>query len=403
MLIVLFIFYLGIQILFFWLSNNQEVSYMLKLDNNSFEVIEKSDFNNHNYFYDVTINNINFSFQIFKDYGKKIKLLTDIKYYEDEEYKCILPIFNGEILLDMICYNDVYDYYRNIKGKNEKLDNYVANLDIYNENQFIDQNSSSEISNLMVFKENLINNHFIALKNYRGLFIINNEFDSIVKDKNLFSKDIYNQKISTFINEYYLVADYNETHEFNKIIIFDIVNLEISEIISNTAISLDSYIQGVVDDKIYLYDKDNKIQYEIDIQNKSIVKTGTEIKYNDGEWKTMSIAEANQEKKFGIENNYGFEGYEKIDKVGNDCGYYYLYKKNGNKYDVYRVNIQNNSGLIYIFSTQSLDLINYVDDYVYFVENNKIKVYNDSFGTKNILDYAELEFNKNINFYVYAE
>ena len=88
--------------------------------------------------------------------------------------------------------------------------------------------------------------------------------------------------------------------------------------------------------------------------------------------------------------------------MGNEVGYYYLYRKNGNKYDVYRINIQDKSGLIYLFSTQSIDSISYVDDYVYFINDNKIKVYNDKFGIRNLIEYEELEFNEDINFYVYA-
>ena len=116
----------------------------------------------------------------------------------------------------------------------------------------------------------------------------------------------------------------------------------------------------------------------------------------------MTVAEANQEKKFVSDENYGYENYDRVDKVGEETGFYYLYKKNGNSYDVYRTNIQDNEGMIYLFTTQSIDLISYVNNYVYFIEDNKIKVYNDAIGVKNIVDYKELEFNKNINFYVFA-
>ena len=178
------------------------------------------------------------------------------------------------------------------------------------------------------------------------------------------------------------------------------VTLKSSTIVSDKAISMDSYIQGVVDNKIYLYDKDNNIQYEIDPAKQTIIKLSNEIKYYDGTWTTMTVKEAKEEKKFVVNKvDYENNDYIKIDKVDS---YYYLYKKNDNKYDCYRINKQNQLGLIYLFSTQSIDSINYVDNYVYFIEDNKVKVFNDTFGIKNILDYKELEFNKNINFYVYS-
>ena len=40
MLIVLFIFYLGIQFIFYWLSNGQEINYRIKDGNNNFDVVD---------------------------------------------------------------------------------------------------------------------------------------------------------------------------------------------------------------------------------------------------------------------------------------------------------------------------------------------------------------------------
>ena len=117
----------------------------------------------------------------------------------------------------------------------------------------------------------------------------------------------------------------------------------------------------------------------------------------------MTVAEANDEKKFITETvDYTDEQYDRIDKVGGEVGYYYLYKKNGNKYDAYRMSSQNNSGLIYLFSTEDLNYIRYVNDSVYFIDGNQVKVYNDQIGIRRLLEYDELEFNRNFNFNVFA-
>ena len=114
----------------------------------------------------------------------------------------------------------------------------------------------------------------------------------------------------------------------------------------------------------------------------------------------MSVKEAKEEKKFIVDTvDYDDNQYEKIDQTDS---YYYLYKKNGTKYDCYRINKQNKSGLIYLFTTDSLELINYVGNYVYFINDNDVYVFNDLFGIKKIINYKEIEFNKNIKFYVFA-
>ena len=412
MLIILFLLYLGIQFIFYWISGGQDNVYEITEEGTVFEVSEKSNFNLdvNNYSYNIIIDETNFSFQIFHNYNKSSKVLEKIRYYKDDNYECILPIFKDDlVLIDMICKNNnTYNYYFNIKGDNDNLDKFVSEIEDYDINQFVDNSEMEEREGINVYIDNLIQNHHIGINNYKGIYIISQNINSKVYNISLFSKDIYNQDLGMFVDRYYVVPNYNEDHEFHEMNIVDLVTLNAITISSNRAISFDSYIQGVVDNKIYLYDKDNSIQYEIDPKSNSIVQLSSkEIRYYDGEWSTMTIAEANSEKKFITSTvDYTDEQYDRIDKVGNEVGYYYLYKKNGNKYDVYRMNVQDKSGLIYLFSIQSIhsiNSINYVGDYVYFINDDKVNIYNDKFGIKSLIEYEELKFNEKINFHVYAD
>ena len=401
MLVVLFILYLGIQFAFYWFSEGQEYEYKIDKGDNVFQIKETSNFENDSYLYEVVIIDKNFSFQIFNYYNKGYKVLNDIYYYKSDKYECILPIFKGgKIFIDMMCMtSNNLVYYHDLNDK--ELDDFVSGISIYNKDNFIDTVTSENKEGINVYKDNLIDNHFIGLVNYKGFYNINNKFDSTVHNISLFKKDIYNQKLGVFVDKYYVVADYDEQYNFNEINVINLVTLKTSTIVFDTAISMDSYIQGVVNNKVYLYDKDNNIQYEIDPDSLSIVRLSNEIKYYDGSWSTMSIKDAKAEKKFVVNQvEYKNDDYVKIDQV-ND--YYYLYKKQKDYYECYRINKQNELGLIYLFKTKSIDSINYVNNYVYFIDDGKIKVFNDTFGIKNIIDYQELEFNKNINFYVYAE
>lgn len=403
MLVVLFIAYLGIQFIFYWFSSGQDNVYEIESKGSIFEIKEVSNFTSKvdSYNYTVTVDNKVFWFEIFHDYGKASQVLTDIHY--DKNNNCILPIFKDNlVLIDMICLNDnEYNFYHNIKGQNESLDNFVLDIGQYNIEQFSDNASASLIEQLNVYKSNLISDHYIGFNNYKGVYVISGNINSSVYNISLFNNDVYKQKLGQFIGQYYVVPDYNENYEFNKINVVDLVNLNTFVITSNNAISFDSYIQGVVDNKIYLYDKDSKIQYEIDPINKTIVVLSTnQIKYYNGSWTTMTVAEANEEKKFITDtNDYVDSQYERIDKVGN---YYYLYKKVNNQYNVYRMRSEDQQSLIHLFSTKSIDSVFYVDNYIYFVNGNIIQVYNDIFGVRNIIDYQELEFNKDINLYIYS-
>ena len=408
MLIILFILYLGIQFAFYWFSGGQDNIYDIITNGETFEINEVSNFSYevNMYNYNITVNDTVYSFKIFKNYNKDSQVLQSIKYYKDNSYECILPIFkDGEILIDMICKNDDnFNYYFNIKGQNENLDKFMNNIEEYDINQFTDTASKQAKEGIYIFSDNLLDNHYISFNNYRGLYIVSERFNNSVYNISLFNKDVYKQSLGQFVDKYYVIPDYDSEHEFSKIEVVNFVNLDTTTISFNNKISFDSYIQGVVDGKIYLFDKDDAVQYEIDPANESVVRlSNNEIKYYDGEWKTMTVAEAKAEKKF-ITNNvdYADEQYIKIDKVGQDDGYYYLYKKNGNKYDVYRMNSKDHTGLIYLFTTNNINYMRYIGDYVYFIDDDLVKVYNDRFGVKKLVEYTELNFNNEINFNVYA-
>ena len=406
MLVVLFLLYLGLQLLFFWSSKEQNNTYQIEVNNMVFDIVEKADFTSiDNYSYNISIEDLVFDFQIFYDYNKMPKVLNDIKYFNNDKNTCILPIFEKDLILtDVICLdNDKLVYYQNIKGDNKELDDYVLNLVEYDQSQFIQSKTTSKIANIDVYKDNLIKDHYIGITNYRGLYDISDNFDSDVHNIRLYEEDIYEQKLGIFVDSYYISVDYNKDYEFNEFNIFDLVSLDTSTIVSDNAISFDSYIQGVVDGKVYLYDKDNKIQYEINVYEKSVVKYSSDDinYYNNGKWTTMSVSQANDEVKFINEDvTYKNNKYERIDQYQ---GYYYVYEKNGNKYDVYKMNVDNEDNLLYLFSTDMIDKVVYVDGYVYYINGDKVEVYHNSFGTKTLIKYRELEFNKNHLFNVYTK
>lgn len=408
MLIALFIIYLGIQFIFDLFSKGHDDEYEIKNQNIVFKVKEISNFVDNNYYFEISGGTNIFKFQVYNNFNKDKNVIEKIEYFEDDKYECVLPIFkNDKVITDMMCINNgVTYYYHDIKSNDQQLDEFISTINYYDINKYIDGAISTNIENIDVYKQNLISNHYIGITNYKGIYNISSNFNSVVYNISLFNKDIYNQKLGTFIYKYYVVADYNKDFEFNEINVIDLVNLSTNKINSDTAISLDGYIQGVIDNKIYLFDKDRQYQYEINMNNKTVVKNSKDnIKYyNSGNFTTMTLKEANEELKFVYDEiNYQNNEYERIDRVGNETGYYYLYKNNGNGYNVYRINIQDNEGLTYLFETNTIDNVFYIDNYVYFINNSIVQVYSDTFGIKNLVKYKELEFNKNIIFNVYSK
>ena len=367
--------------------------YKLKYDKNEFEI--KETYAKDNYYIEIINSEKVYPIRIYNNLNNKRKIIDKIYFYKDMEFECLLPIINGEIIVDIMCYKDeiIYDYH-NIIGLDINLDDYVDSIELYDIDRFADDLSKeNSINTVKVYRNNNINN-IVAITTYKGLIISGIEIE-------LFKEDIYNNKISTFVDNYYLIADYNNNYEFENFYVVDLISKEIFKIKSKNEISLDSYIQGIVDSKVYLYDKDNENQYEIDINNKKItlISSDNSIKYyKNNTWQNMNKNKIKDEVYFDYDTleNY-FSDY---DEILEDAYYYYLFKKNKVNYDLYRVD-KNNLNVYKFLLTVPTASISYNNNYIYYVFNNKLYYYSDSTGLKTLLEDSELEFNNTIKYYIY--
>ena len=390
------------------ISSNDEIE-INEIFNNSKE--------SANYYFEVKIKDDIFDFQTYENFNKKSKIIKNVYNYSDEKYTCMLPIFVGnKIISDILCLNKENNYlyyYNNLKGMNTDLDAFADSLieTGYNVQNWIDNSDYKEENNIKYYSDNLDTDDYILVTNYKGVLLTNKKIKKI-NNINLFTSDVYAKKIDFVYQNKYVVADYTKKFRFHEFYVIDIVNGTKTVITSSNEISFDSYIQGMIDDKVYLFDKSSKKQYEFNMKNNTIKEIGNETTgvkiYNNetNDWnKVPAIKAVNEELLFTKNsNNESAEGYTKVDKMGDDKqGYYFYYKKVDDKYLVYRANNQNKSQLTYLFTTSKIDDIIYFSDSVYFVDGEFIKRYSDKQGVRNIISYNELKFNDNLYFYVYKK
>ncbi len=354
-----------------------------------------------NYYFVISHENFKLNFQIFKNYNKAEKIISKVKYYDAGEYKCILPIFKGgEILTDIMCVNNGnITYYHDLD--NVKVNNFVSSLkkEGYDKNDFIDTAPTKRLSNTQtLYEKNLVDNHYLAMESYKGIILVNNT----VKTIELFANDVYKKPVSIFTDKYYIVADYDEEYTFKKFYVVNLINGNIQEIRSYNEISFDSVIQGAVDDEVYIFDKDAEVQYKISLKHENVQQVANKdgIKYYNGKWTTMTLNEALDGKLFDNYYSSEIDGYDRVNKIGQNEGYYYLYKKEGDKYLVYRADIQNAKMKTYLFTTDDLQSVVYLKDYIYF-KNDTTLYYYSSKGVRKVIENSELEFNGDISFGAY--
>ena len=409
--ITLILIYFLIQLCFMFFGKGYEKEYIVTEENLEFKVSEKYIRNTKNeknaYLLKIDTGNNIFSYQILDNLNDK-EIVKKIKYYKDDDMECILPMFyNNKTIFDVTCnIEGIQQYYHNIENRSSSLEKFVNSLVDYEKNNFIDNKSKKIENNLYtVYENNIVKNHYVLLTNYQGIMTINERNVNYVLNKQIFESDQYSRPISVFTDNYYVVADYDQNYEFNKFYVFDFKHNSLKELKTRHNISFDSYIQGVIGDIIYIFDIDNKVQYEIDPKNLEIVETGdikTDIKYyNNGTWTRVSVSNALGKKLLFINGNREVTDKFIIDNLGSNLtGYIYTYEKVDDKYKVYLGNAFTPEIKTYLFDISDIDSIIYVDNYIYFKDGNTIKYYSEKTGVRSLITSEELIFNKNIMYNV---
>lgn len=389
-LVALILILLLLAIICFKLLSFKTINYKVKTEGTSVDV--KEVFNKYYYIEIKTKNNI-YPIRIFDDF-KKRKIVKNVYLYSDNDIECVLPIID-DYYSNIMCIKGqlLYDY-QNIVGQNEKLDKYVNTIKEYDiadyNKDFVEYRRVGTVSYNKLNRFNKRN----AITTYKG--IINNGKEIV-----LFKNDIYNNDISIFVNNYYLVADYMDKYTFEYLYVINLEDSSVNKIRYKDGISYDSYIQGIVDNKVYLYDKNNEIQYEIDVENLKIkvISDNDYIKYySNGKWSKLSKAKANREVLFDydtLDNNFTDYDYVKETK-----DYYYLFKKDGAIYNLYRVD-KNKLDLYKFISSVPVTNISFNDNYLYYIYKNRLYYYSDETGRIVILENSELSFNDTIKYYIY--
>lgn len=348
---------------------------------------------NDKYYFKIKSDKMNINFKIKENYNKSQNVIKKLIYEEVDGYKCLLPIFKDKkIITDIMCLKDDTIFYAGSLNNILIINKFQKHG--YDPNKFQDSAKKLNISNTQsIYKENISKNTYLAIETYRGLTLFNGK-DTKIK---LFENDVYKKPISIFTDKYYIVADYASEYTFKNFHVVNIINGEKNNIRSYNDISFDSYIMGEVDNNVYLFDKENKEQYKIDLKYETVETVGNknDIKFYNGKWSNISLQEALKEKKFTTYNDE--KGYEKVDKFN---GYYYYYKKE-DEYKIYRSDEENPKLKTYLFSASDLNT-KYIKDKIYFRKGTDFCYYTNK-GVRKVLTEKELEFNDDITLGIYEK
>ena len=388
--------YLIYQVSVNFIKTEHNINYIKKLGDKEYAINEIYNKNKKVDYYYITIKTPDkeFVFDIDNIFNKQKNIVENIYLYEKNELTCLYPIFLGGETADLQCNIDGKLYsYLTIKDK-YNLSEFIEALPNYNEG-LKNNKEFDDYYDLKVYKNNIQDKESIILYNYKNIITLTK---ALKKEKNFAEKDVYKNKDGILVDKYYILPNYDTTgtHPSFKIIDIkknDYVNLPLKENISSNY-----YINGIVDNILYIFDKTNKTQYsinpkensyEVESSNDNIGKA-----YIDGKWSEVTTFDlANKNIIFTEDLTKVKESYDYIFKNNK----YYYYVDNDTFYKSY---ILDPTKKVELFKASDVSVIKLVNDNIYYIQDITLYRYKDN-SIIPILERKEFKYNKENIYEIY--
>ncbi len=411
--ILLIVAVLGIilQVVVTIFITEKAAEYVILTEDNEYRVSEKLEVIDDVSFYDfgVTDKDGNFyTFSLSENFNKQSEIITDIKYLESNNVKCVFPIYKREVTDDVSClYNGEavsYSYLKQIN--NTDIDFIVSKLknDDYNHNSW-DRATPSKVNlysdgrGIDVYQENIMDDYVFLIWRYKGLYLLKHD-ESIIKDYLDF--DVYDNSMSILVGKYYVTA-VKRSNEFrvSELLYYNTKDLGKGTIELLDATSTNFYFNGVYKNKLYMTDVGAQKQYVIDPAFEKVSIAGSAesdfMSVVDGKVKRVSVSEFLKEPVYftdtvqneEISSKYGL-GLE----IYKDRQFYFFKTSDGAIYRAYEEN-PTQAELLFKFSNLTEWKVDNGD--VMAVAGDTVYLYTDSEGLIPIAVNNELNYNhKNI-------
>ena len=345
---------------------------------------------NKNHYYDLIISKdkLNYTYTLDKNLSKEKRIIKEIKTYKSNNLVCIVPIYKEDIELNVYCDLDneevSNDYliktYNNdfkiIKKKIKKYKiKYPSNKNIY-----------KKYKKNTVFQNNILDNYNYYIWNYKGILVLNNKE---LKYQKILNYDLYDNIMAVSIDRYYVLFENTDVNGIKNIYYYDSKNKKLNTFKLKEKLSKDSYINGVVDNYIYVTDRKNKKEYKINILKKIITQVDDDINY--------IIYQNNKKKELSksdfFMNDQYFDNTYTVDNKIKDNNYYYYYKNNR----IYKSLDTNKKHSKLLLELEDIKEWKVYNDIIVIMAKDTIYQYTEKEGLRKIVKSNELKYNyKNI-------
>lgn len=336
------------------------------------------------------------------EFNKNEKIIKEIISYDTDDISCATIIYTNNSSSTPLCYKDkiLHSY---ISVENEPgMSEYLEQLNKYAEDKITSSDESYVFAYNEIYKNNLYKNEDIIMYNYKNIIKINGERTMTFDFSN---KDVFKNEYGTLVGKYYVIPKMRNSIEFSHYLIVDIEKETVEEIDLakevSAKISSQMYVNGIYNSNLYIFDKSNLVQYEINPGKGEIKVVGNKDKkgivYKNGQEEEIGVYTLNNEKVKFTENYDAYKeiDYDQIFLTSNGA----IYVKDGVFHKVYNNYLKNP---IYLFEAKNVQDIKVKEDNIYYINDQFLYRYND-YGNVRILKREQFKYDYTNIYDVYFE
>lgn len=336
------------------------------------------------------------------EFNKNEKIIKEIISYDTDDISCATIIYTNNSSSTPLCYKDkiLHSY---ISVENEPgMSEYLKQLNKYAEDKITSSDESYVFAYNEIYKNNLYKNEDIIMYNYKNIIKINGERTMTFDFSN---KDVFKNEYGTLVGKYYVIPKMRNNIEFSHYLIVDLEKETVEEIDLarevSAKISSQMYVNGIYNSNLYIFDKSNLVQYEINPGKGEIKVVGNKDKkgivYKNGQEEEIGVYTLNNEKVKFTENYDAYKeiDYDQIFLTSNGA----VYVKDGVFYKVYNNYLKNP---IYLFEAKNVQDIKVKEDNIYYINDQFLYRYND-YGNVKILKREQFKYDYTNIYDVYFE